>query len=138
VTMFAGAAALPAFLAGTRMLVCLVPLTPTTRDSIDAGFLRQLPRGAHLVNVARGEIVVDADLVEALDSGHLASATLDVFREEPLPAAHPFWHHPRITVTPHVSAITLAEPAVAQIAQRIRAIERGEVASGAVDPARGY
>jgi glyoxylate/hydroxypyruvate reductase len=138
VTMFAGDAGLPGFLAGTHLLVCLVPLTPATRDRIDATFLARLPRGAHLVNVARGEVVVDADLMSALDSGHLASATLDVFRQEPLPADHPFWHHPRITVTPHVSAVTLAEPAIAQIAERILAIERGDAATGAIDPARGY
>ncbi|MEP7061788.1 MAG: glyoxylate/hydroxypyruvate reductase A [Betaproteobacteria bacterium] len=138
VAMFAGDASLAEFLAGTRLLVCLVPLTPATRDRVDAAFLAGLPRGAHLVNVARGELVVDADLVAALDGGQLASATLDVFREEPLPASHPFWHHPRITVTPHVSAVTLAEPAIAQIAGRILAIERGDVAVGAIDPARGY
>lgn len=138
VTMYAGDAALPAFLAGTQVLVCLVPLTAATRDLVDGRFLAGLPQGAHVVNIARGEIVVDADLIAALDGGRLASATLDVFREEPLPAAHPFWHHPRITVTPHASAITLAEPSVAQIAERIARLERGIAVAGAVDLARGY
>ncbi len=138
VTMFAGPEALPAFLAGTHMLVCLLPLTAQTRDIVDAQLLSMLPAGAHLVNVARGAIVVDADLIAALDSGRLASATLDVFREEPLPAAHPFWHHPRVSVTPHASAVTLMEPAIAQIAKRILQLERGMAVAGAVEPARGY
>ena len=115
-----------------------VPLTAATRDSIDASFLAQLPAGAHVVNTARGEIIVDAALLAALDAGHIASATLDVFREEPLPAAHPFWHHPRISITPHVAAATLMEPAVAQIAERIATLERGIAVDGAVDIARGY
>jgi glyoxylate/hydroxypyruvate reductase A len=100
--------------------------------------LSRLPPGAHVVNIARGELVVDADLVALLDSGHLAGATLDVFREEPLPADHAFWHHPRVTVTPHVSAATLIPESVAQVAERIRRIERGEPAGGVVDRDRGY
>ncbi|MEO6748451.1 MAG: glyoxylate/hydroxypyruvate reductase A, partial [Casimicrobiaceae bacterium] len=138
VTMYSGDAGLAPFLAGARVLVCLVPLTAATRDSIDATFLAQLPVGAHVVNAARGEIIVDAALLAALDAGHIASATLDVFREEPLPAAHPFWHHPRISVTPHVAAATLMEPAVTQIAERIAALERGIAVEGAVDISRGY
>lgn len=138
VRMFTGEASLPAFLAETDLLVCMLPLTDDTRDLVDAGLLAGLPRGAHLVNVARGEIVVDGDLIAALDCGQLASATLDVFREEPLPASHAFWHHPGISVTPHVSAMTLPEPSVAQIAARISRIERGMAVSGAVDLARGY
>lgn len=137
-TIHAGESALPAFLAATQVLVCFVPLTAATRDLVDARLLAQLPRGAHLVNVARGEIVVDADLIAALDAGHIASATLDVFREEPLPAAHPFWHHPKVTVTPHVSAVTLPEPSIAQIAERITRLERGIAVDGAIDRVRGY
>lgn len=135
---FVGAGELPAFLARSQVVACLLPLTPATRDLIDAKALAAMPRGAHLINVARGEIVVDADLLVALDDGQLASATLDVFRHEPLPADHPFWHHPRVTVTPHVSAVTQVEPAVQQIAARIVALERGEIPDGAVDRARGY
>jgi glyoxylate/hydroxypyruvate reductase A len=91
-----------------------------------------------VVNIARGEILVDADLVALLDSGHLAGATLDVFREEPLPSGHPFWHHPQIALTPHVSAVTLVEDSVAQVAAKIRRLERGEPVSGVVDRLRGY
>ena len=138
VESFAGAAELRAFLARTRVLVCLLPSTPQTRDLVDRARLMQLPRGAFLVNIARGELVVDADLISVLDAGHLAGATLDVFREEPLPPGHPFWHHPRITLTPHVAAATLVEDSVAQIAAKIRRIEQGLPISGVVDRVRGY
>jgi len=138
VRCFAGAAELPAFLARSQALVCLLPSTPDTRGLLDRTRLLRLPRGAHLVNVARGDIVVDADLVGVLDDGHLASATLDVFREEPLPPGHPFWHHPRITVTPHVSAVTLVDDSAAQIAAKIRRLEQGLPVTGIVDRERGY
>jgi len=138
VAHFAGLAELSAFLARTRVLVCLLPATPATRDFLDRTRLALLPRGAHVVNVARGDVVVDADLVAALDSGHLAGATLDVFRTEPLPPAHPFWHHPRITVTPHVSALTLPAESAAQVAAKIRRLERGLDVTGVVDRTHGY
>ena len=138
VDTYAGMEELPAFLHRTQVLVCLLPSTPYTRDLLDRARLMALPRGAHLINVARGDIVVDADLIAALDLGHVASATLDVFREEPLPPAHPFWHHPRVVVTPHISAITLIEDSVAQIAAKIRRLEAGLAVSGIVDRARGY
>ena len=138
VRTFAGIAELPGFLTRTHVLVCLLPSTPDTRGLLDRARLTQLPRGAHLVNVARGDIVVDADLIEALDDGHLASATLDVFHEEPLPRTHPFWHHPRITLTPHVSAVTLVDDSAAQIAAKIRRLEQGLPVTGIVDRERGY
>ncbi len=135
---FAGASGLPEVLERSRVLVVMLPSTPDTRDLIDRGKLARLPKGAHLVNVARGDIVVDRDLIAMLDSGHLASATLDVFREEPLPPNHPFWHHPRIVVTPHVSAVTQVGDTVTQVATKLRQLERGEAVSGVVDRARGY
>ncbi len=138
VETFAGAGELASLLARTQVLVVMLPSTPETIGIVNAARLAQLPAGAHLVNVARGNLVVEADLLDALSSGRLASATLDVFRDEPLPPAHPFWHHPRITVTPHVSAITLVAEAAAQVAAKIRALERGERVSGRVDLARGY
>src|SRR4029453_16432023 len=97
-------AELEEFLAKAHVLVCLLPSTPDTASLLDRVSLEALPAGAHIVNVARGGIVVDDDLIALLDNGHLGGATLDVFREEPLPPHHPFWHHPRITLTPHVSA----------------------------------
>jgi glyoxylate/hydroxypyruvate reductase A len=138
VESFAGRAELRPFLARSRVLVCLLPCTAETASLLDRAALLALPSGAHLVNVARGGIIVDDDLVMLLDRGHLASATLDVFREEPLPSGHPFWHHPRITLTPHSSAVTQVKDSVAQVAAKIRALERGEPVTGIVDRARGY
>jgi len=138
VESFAGPEGLVGFLSGTRVLVCMLPSTTATRGLLDRRALGTLPRGAHVVNVARGDIVVDEDLLALVDSGHLAGATLDVFREEPLPPAHPFWHHPRITVTPHASAFTLVDESIAQIAGKIDRLERGEPVTGVVDRARGY
>lgn len=138
VESYAGKTELGVFLARSRVLVCLLPATPATRDFVDAALIAQLPSGAHVVNLARGDVVVDADLVAALDRGHLAHATLDVFRTEPLLPAHPFWHHPQVTVTPHVSALTRIAGSTAQIASRIRRLEQGLPVGGAVDRARGY
>jgi len=138
VEVFAGDASLHAFLARCQVCICLLPATAATRDFFGRERLSWLPRGAHLVNLARGSLVVDEDLVAALDSGHLGGATLDVFRQEPLPAAHPFWHHPRVTLTPHVSAVTRIDESVTQIAAGIRAIEAGGEPPGRVDRARGY
>lgn len=100
--------------------------------------LARLPQGAWLINVARGAHVIEADLLALLDEGHLGGAWLDVFRTEPLPAEHPFWTHPRVVVTPHVSARTLREPSVRQIAQGLQAIVDGRTPSGVVDRQRGY
>ena len=138
VTSFAGMAELASFLAGTRFLVCLLPLTDATRNLLDRARLSLLPRGASVVNVARGPIVVDADLVALLDEGHLAGAFVDVFRDEPLPPGHPFWHHPRVVVTPHVSAVTLIAESAEQIADKIRRLEAGLPVAGVVDRVFGY
>ena len=133
-----GAAGLNDFLAGSQVLVNLLPLTPETEKLLNRDTLGRLRPGGYLVNVARGAHLVEADLLALLESGQLAGATLDVFRTEPLPPEHPFWHHPRITVTPHVSARTLREESIAQIARKIRALQRGEPIAGVVDPVRGY
>lgn len=138
VRCFAGAAQFDAFLASTRVLVNLLPLTPETENVLNRGTLGRLQPGGYLINVARGAHLVDADLLALLDEGHLAGAALDVFRTEPLPADHPFWRHPKITVTPHTSARTLREESVAQIARKILALRRGEPIAGVVDPSRGY
>ena len=135
---FAGAQQLHDFLAGTRVLVCLLPLTAETAGVLNRDTLSRLLPGAYLVNVARGAHLVEEDLLALLDSGQLAGATLDVFRTEPLPADHPFRGHPRLTLTPHVSARTLREESIAQIARKIRAFERGEPVAGVVDRLRGY
>jgi glyoxylate/hydroxypyruvate reductase len=134
----AGQAQFADFLAGTRVLVNLLPLTPETENILDRDALSRLLPGGYVINVARGAHLVDADLVALLDSGHLAGAALDVFRTEPLPADHPFWRHPKITVTPHTSARTLRDESIAQIARKIRAFERGEPIAGVVDREKGY
>ena len=138
ITCHAGAEGLSAFLGASQVLVNLLPLTPDTENILNRDTLAQLRPGAYVINVARGAHLVDADLLALLDSGHLAGATLDVFRTEPLPDEHPFWQHRRITVTPHTSARTLRDESVAQIVRKIRALERGEPITGVVDPLRGY
>jgi glyoxylate/hydroxypyruvate reductase A len=138
VQCFAGHGQFDAFLSATRVLVCLLPLTPETHNILNASTLSRLMPGGFVINVARGAHLVDEDLIALLDSGHLAGAALDVFRTEPLPERHPFWRHPKITVTPHTSARTLREESIAQIAGKILALERGEPIAGVVDPQRGY
>jgi glyoxylate/hydroxypyruvate reductase A len=135
---FAGVRQLDEFLSAPRVLVCLLPLTTETAGLLDRTRLARLPRGGYLVNVARGALLVDDDLLDLLDSGHLAGATLDVFRDEPLPREHRFWHHPRVVLTPHVSAVTLVQESVEQIADKILRLEAGLPITGVVDRDRGY
>ena len=138
VRSFSGAQQLPDFLAASRVLVNLMPLTPETENILNRQTLSQLPQGAYVINVARGHHLVEEDLIALIDSGHLAGATLDVFRTEPLPSEHPFWRHPRITVTPHTSARTLRSQSIAQIAGKILALHSGQPIRGVVDLQRGY
>jgi len=138
VRCYSGEAGLRDFLAATRILVCLLPLTSQTENIMNRETLSRLAPGGYVINVARGAHLVDEDLIALLDSGHLAGATLDVFRTEPLPPEHPFWRHPKITVTPHTSARTLRDESIAQIARKILAMERGEPIGGVVDLERGY
>ena len=138
VRCYSGADGLNDFLAASRVLVNLLPLTPETENILNHSTLSRLQRGGCVINVARGAHLVDADLLALLDSGHLAGATLDVFRTEPLPAGHPFWQHPAITLTPHMSARTLRGETIAQIAGKVAALQRGEALAGVVDRARGY
>jgi glyoxylate/hydroxypyruvate reductase len=134
----AGMETLDAFLAGTMVAVSLLPLTLETTNLLDRARLSKLPEGAYLINVARGAQVAEPDLLALIRAGHIAGATLDVFRNEPLPAPHPFWGEPRITITPHVSALTLRDEAVRQIADKIGLLERGEDVADVVDRTRGY
>jgi glyoxylate/hydroxypyruvate reductase A len=138
VKVFAGASGLKPFLAGTRILVNVLPLTPQTRGILNAQTFAAMPRGSYVVNIGRGGHVIDADLIATLDSGQLAGAMLDVFKQEPLPVDHPLWRHPKVIVTPHVAASTLASESEAQVVENIRRLERGEPAVGVVDIKRGY
>jgi glyoxylate/hydroxypyruvate reductase A len=125
-------------LAGSEILVNLLPATAETENIVNASFLARMPRGAHFINVARGQHVVDADLMDALDSGQLAAATLDAFREEPLPAESPLWRHPRITVMPHVARRALPQDSVPQVIENIRRALAGEPLQLVVDRQVGY
>ncbi len=138
VASFAGPDELGDFLAETEILVCLLPLTADTEGVLGAELFARLPRGARLVNLARGRHLVEADLLDALEAGRLAHATLDVLAEEPLPAAHPFWRHPRITVTPHSASYSLPATGADVVAENIRRIASGEPLLHRVDRARGY
>ncbi|MFC5552022.1 2-hydroxyacid dehydrogenase [Massilia aerilata] len=138
VDCFAGMEALDDFLSGTRVLVSMLPLTPETNNLLDRARLSALPEGAYVINVARGAQVAEPDLLALIRSGHIAGATLDVFRNEPLPAPHPFWDEARITITPHISALTIREEAVRQIAHKITLLEQGEHVADVVDRNRGY
>jgi glyoxylate/hydroxypyruvate reductase A len=133
-----GAGDFAAFMRASRVLVIIAPLTPATQDLFDRETLALLPPASYVVNVARGGLLVEEDLLELLNSGHLAGAALDVFREEPLPQDHPLWSHPKVRITPHVSAITVIGPAAKQVAAKVRCLERGEAVSGVVDRSRGY
>ena len=138
VRCFAGEAGLDAFLVGTRVLVCLLPLTPQTEGILNRRTLSRLLPGGYLINVARGAHLVDEDLLALLHEGRLAGAALDVFRTEPLQAGHPFWSEPKITLTPHTSARTLRYESIRQIAEKIRVLEAGGEVAGVVDRERGY
>ena len=133
-----GDAALEPLLARTDIVVNLLPLTPATRGLLCARTFEALPRGASVVNLARGAHVVDEDLLAALDGGQLRHAVLDVFATEPLPADHRYWLHPNVTVLPHAAAQTDARSAAAVAAANVRRVRAGEPAQNRVDRARGY
>ena len=138
VTCFAGEAGLPLALEGAQYCVLLLPDTPATDGVINAETLAMLPAGAALLNPGRGPLIEDDALMAALDAGHLSHATLDAFREEPLPAAHAFWHHPKITVTPHIASETRPAYSVKTLAENIRRGEAGEPFLHVVDRDAGY
>ncbi|MEX0810027.1 MAG: glyoxylate/hydroxypyruvate reductase A [Dongiaceae bacterium] len=138
VKSFHGAEGLNLFLNRSEILVCLLPLTKETTGIVNAKTLAQLPKGAAVINAGRGGHVVQDDLLAALDSDHIAYATLDVFTPEPLPNEHPFWTHPRVTVTPHVASLTQPETAAPVVLDGIGRLERGEKPANLVDRRLGY
>ena len=138
VQSFAGPGELNTFLNQCHILAAVLPQTPETINLMDKAFFAQLPESAWIINVARGTLLVEDDLLAALDSGHLAGAVLDVFRTEPLPPDHPFWRHAKITVTPHVAGITDPRMALAYVETCVRRNETGEPLADIVNVARGY
>ncbi|HWY60710.1 MAG TPA: glyoxylate/hydroxypyruvate reductase A [Rhizomicrobium sp.] len=138
VKSFAGNGELGAFLGQCDILACVLPQTPETVNMVDRDFLAQLPKDAWLINVARGSLIVEADLIAALDSGHLGGAVLDVFRVEPLPQDSPIWRHPKITVTPHVAGLTDPRMALAYVESCVTRWEAGQPLADIVDLDRGY
>jgi len=135
---FSGADGFAALLARSEILIALLPHTPETSGILNASAFAAMPRGSFVINCARGELIVDDDLLAALDAGQLAGATLDVMRTEPLPPEHPFWRHPKVRVTPHVSSLSEPTTGVRILAEQVRRARRGEPLEHRVDVGRGY
>ncbi|MFQ5972154.1 MAG: 2-hydroxyacid dehydrogenase, partial [Alphaproteobacteria bacterium] len=125
IACFHGADGLEPFLARSLIVVCLLPLTPETEDILCRRTFAAMPRGGYLINAARGAHLVEDELLAALEAGQLAGATLDVTREEPLPREHPFWRHPRVTITPHIASITDPRTVADQVAENVRRARAG-------------
>jgi glyoxylate/hydroxypyruvate reductase A len=138
VEIFHGPDQLAAFLGRSEIVVNLLPATPETEDILGAKNFALMPKGASVINLGRGSQIVDADLIAALDSGQLVAATLDVFRQEPLPKEHPFWRHPRVTVIPHASRGQFPAEITPLICAHIRRFQRGEKMTDIVDAKAGY
>jgi len=138
VTCYSGPQTLERFLGRCDILVCLLPLTEATHGILDRRLFEALPRGAALINVGRGGHLDCQALLEALDSGHLSAAILDVCEPEPLPQSHPFWSHPRVVLTPHIASMTQPETAALVVLENIRRHGRGEPLHGVIDRRKGY
>ncbi|MBT6205876.1 MAG: glyoxylate/hydroxypyruvate reductase A [Alphaproteobacteria bacterium] len=138
VTCFHGHDQLETFLAPCDVVICLLPLTPDTHDVLNARSFGWMKRGAFVINAGRGHHIVEEDLIAAIDSGHLAGATLDVQRMEPMGDDHPFWYHPKIMTFPHAAAFTIPRTCAPQIAENYRRMRTGEPLLNVVDLDRGY
>jgi glyoxylate/hydroxypyruvate reductase len=138
VECYAGDESLDTFLARTDVLICLLPLTDSTRGLLGKRVFDTLPRGASLVHVGRGPQLVSADLLDALERGQLHSAVLDVTDPEPLPPEHPLWTQPRVRITPHIASATRPESAVDAVLDNLRLHREGKRMNGQIDRTRGY
>lgn len=138
VVSYAGDEALDEFLGNSSILICTLPLTSATAGILNRNTFEKLPAGAYVINVARGKHLIEEDLLVALESGHLSGACLDVFQVEPLPEDHPFWSHPNITITPHISSITDPKAVMPQILENYRRMESGQPLLRVVDKQKGY
>ncbi|MDT0677095.1 2-hydroxyacid dehydrogenase [Autumnicola musiva] len=135
---YCGQEGLEEFLSKSNVLVCLLPLTSKTENILNADVFEKLPKGAYVINVARGEHLVEQDLLEMIGSGHLSGAALDVFREEPLPENHPFWENSEILITPHIASVTSAESVMPQIIENYERMKEGEPLKNVVERDKGY
>lgn len=138
VTSETGRDGLERVLAGNEIIVSLLPLTPESRGLLGARELALMPKGAKFINASRGAVVDEAALIEALRSGHVGEATLDVFETEPLPQGHPFWTLDNVLITPHLASITVPKLAARDVAESIRRVRQGLTPLHEVDPGRGY
>ena len=138
IQMFSGQHGLPAFLKQSDILVCLLPLTPATRGILNRSLFQMLPRGAFVINVARGGHLVDNDLLAVLQEGHLSGAALDVFHEEPLSEEHPFWTHPAICISPHIASVSHIDSVVPQLLENYNRLQKGQPLQNVVSGAKGY
>jgi glyoxylate/hydroxypyruvate reductase A len=140
---FFGSVGLESFLRRTEILVCLLPSTPATHGILNLDLFRRLKfngamHGAYLINAARGELQVEADIITALDDGTLHGATLDVFSTEPLPVTSPLWTHPKVTITPHNAAQSSPRAIVSNIVRQIDRFEIGMPLEHVVSRSVGY
>lgn len=138
VKSFAGKEALQPFIEEINVLICLLPLTTQTKDILNIELFKRMNRGTYLINVARGNHLVEEDLLTAIDQGYISGAFLDVFREEPLPKAHPFWSHPKIMMTPHIASITNPQAAIPQVVDNYRAVVAGRPLQNEIDRNKEY
>jgi glyoxylate/hydroxypyruvate reductase A len=138
VAVFSGEEGFEPFLAQTDVLVCLLPLTPQTRGILNARTFAAMPKGSTLIHCGRGEHLVEADLLAALDSGQLRGAVVDVFEQEPLPPENPLWQAPGVVVTPHMATMAAFDVVAAQIARNVAQLREGAPFFNQVDTARGY
>ena len=138
VKTFSGQKELHDFLSTTEILVCLLPLTDATAGILNQDLFKQLPKGAHIINAARGGHVQDDQLLEMIDNGHLSGASLDVFHKEPLQFDHPFWTHEKINITPHYASVSDTNSVVSQIIENYRRLKAGEPLLNLVSCEKGY
>jgi len=138
VTTYHGDEQLQDFLEDSKILVNLLPLTSETKNILNKHLFEKLPEGAYVINVARGEHLIEDDLIEMINTGHLTGAALDVFRKEPLPAAHPFWKNKKIKVSPHIASITHPKSVVPQILENYERMKEGKELKNVVDREKEY
>lgn len=138
VTRISGDTAVQKVAAQSDILINILPLTEATHNILNADLFARMPKGAALIQLGRGQHLVEDDLLAALDSGRIGAASLDVFREEPLPPDHPFWTHPNIIVTPHEASVTSPKAVSDTLAQSVRACMAGQRPAAAVDKSNGY